>query len=180
MRLCMFGTAVLAMAAVAGASPVGAGVSTGNSFTQTWYNTNPDSPLGTFNGLAIEFVSQSPAQTQFENPVVYRENGWSTVGGDSNVTFGAGPANALVWFDITFFGNTSDTIAWNIWYYLDGVKLGGYRYDGQGVQSGYTFTQLGTVNQPSMVMIPLPAEAAMAGFGLLGLSGIRCVRRRRA
>lgn len=167
----------------AAAEPISLGYSTGNSFTQHWHIANPEVPWGTFDTIALEFVSQTAGQggpttqSEFKN-VIIDNSGWHYVTGTTLLAFGAGPLNGIVLPHITFHGEASDWVTWNIWYYRNGLALGGYQYQGIGLLTLYNFTDLGAGSAPP-VLIPLPTGAAMGGLALLGLGGWRLSRRRK-
>ena len=164
--------------ASASAIPIDATI--GNSFTQFWTNTNPDVPYGLFDELAFEFVSQSPGQTSFEAVAVTGTNGWALVGGNNQVAYAAGPEGSTVNFNLTFFGNLSDSVSWNVWYYRDGAALGGARYVGLGdMGRGYNFTILEAGDAPASV-VPEPATLTLLISGLTGVAARRLRRRNQA
>ncbi|MFM9994845.1 MAG: hypothetical protein ACKVU4_03485 [Phycisphaerales bacterium] len=167
----------------AAAEPIPLGYNTGNSFTQHWHIANPEVPWGTFDTIALEFVSQTnvpggtTTQTEFKG-VTINNAGWHYVTGTNLLAFGAGPLNGIVLPHITFHGEASEWVTWNIWYYRNGVALGGYQYQGLGLLTLYSFTDL-TAGGAPLVLIPLPTGAAMGCVSLLGLCAWRVSRRRR-
>jgi hypothetical protein len=175
--------AALALSIVAGgasrasASAIPVGTTIGNSFTQIWFNANPDVPYGLFDELAFEFVSQSPAQSEFEAVAVTGTNGWALTGGDNNVAFATGPEGSSVNFRLTFFGNLSDDVRWNVWYYRDGLILGGAQYQGLGdMNQGYQFAILRAEAAPAST-VPEPATLTLLVSGLAGAAARRYRRR---
>ncbi len=166
------------------ADPVPLNVTTGNSFTQHWYLSNPEAPFGDFDAIAIEFVSQTAApggtatESGFKSFSVSSGGGsWSMIGGGTQAWFAGGSLGDSALPHITFHGETNEYVTWNIWYYLGGEVLGGYQYTGYGSFGSYSFTDLPASAAP--LLIPLPNGVALGSVGLVGLGAALAVRRRR-
>lgn len=177
-RVASFVGATLLGASIAAAGPVFDGYNDGNSYTQSWFNTNPDVPLGLFTTIVLEFVSQTDLNgndtgaTDFKTVSIH-SNGWSKTSEYGAFARGDGPSGATVHFDLGFDGTSSATkVVWNIWYYNGGTALGGYQGSGRGDGAGWSWTDLTADGAP---VIPLPSASALAGLGLLAAG----VRRRR-
>jgi hypothetical protein len=169
---------------IAQADPVPLNVTTGNSFTQHWYLSNPESPLGDFDAIAIEFVSQTTApggsstESGFKGFSISSGSGsWSTMGGGTQAWFAGGSSEDFALPHLTFHGETNEYVKWNIWYYLGGEALGGYQYSGYGSFASFSFNDLPASAAP--LLIPLPNGVALGSVGLLGLGAALAVKRRR-
>jgi hypothetical protein len=168
---------VVGDASRASASAIAVDSTIGNSFTQIWFNDNPDADFGIFDQLAFEFVSQSPAQGSFEAVAVTGTNGWALAGGDNLLAFATGPEGSRVDFRLTFFGNLTDQVSWNIWYYRDGLALGGGQYIGSGDNRlPFQFAILPVGEAPAAV--PEPATLTLLISGLTGAAARRLRRRK--
>lgn len=174
LSLKFFVTLVASAPVICEAAPISAGpVGLNNSFTQSWFNANPDNPLGLFDTIALQFVSQSPIQTGFKNVAIRPDNGWTSLGFDPSVTVARGTTGQLVRFDLTFEGAPTDAVQWNIWYYRGGQALGGARYEGLGdPRQPFRFVSLPVERAPT---VPEPAALAL----LTSSMALAWVRRRR-
>lgn len=162
-------TAAVLAFALSGASALAAPV------TQSWTNLNPDNPQGLFDEMAFHFVSQSNGQTGFSNVALRNPlNGWVLQGFDPQLTYAKGASGATINFDLTFEGAASDTVQWEVWYYLDHKKLGGALYTGNVGRTSFGFTVLEDAGQPPSV--PEPATALLVA---LALGGCAVARKRR-
>jgi hypothetical protein len=132
--------------------------------TQVWFNDNPDVPQGPFDGVAFKFISQSNGQTGFANVVVSPINGWTQFGFDPQLTYAAGSINQQIQFALTFEGAASDSVAWDIWYYLDHQVQGGARYSGNVGRTSFSFAVLEVADAPPA--LPEPASWLLASVAL--------------
>lgn len=173
-------------AASATATPIFHGISLGNSFTHKLELPNghgSGEQLGSFTKIVVELVSQRSGdhETQhvFErvdiSNFVAPDNSWhpTTVPDNQPTVHGEGHGDETVKCDVTFHGSEHDEVDYKIKYYEDDHYKGGYELEGHG--DGRDL-RCGELDSP----VPLPGEAAMAGFGLVGLVGGRALRRRRA
>ena len=168
LRQALNSTAVFLALALSGACASAAPI------TQTWFNLNPDSPQGLFDEVAFHFVSQSNGQTGFSNVAITAPtNGWVLQSFNPLLTYAKGASGATINFALTFEGATSDTVLWEVWYYLDHRKLGGALYTGNVGQTAFNFTVLeaGVTQPPSSV--PEPATALLVALALGGCAVLR-------
>ena len=143
---------------------------------QVRVNTNPDNPFGLFDTLAFCFVSQTPAQSGFNNGILSSNNGWLSLGFNPLLTDAVGNEGDRINFTLAFDGLATDQVQWEVWYSRDQQALGGGRYIGDVGRTSYRFAVLNFENNAPAV-VPEPASLLLAGLGLL-----TCVaaRRRRA
>lgn len=173
--------AMLAAGTWASAAPVAMGFEPGGSFTQQWMNHNPDSVFGQFDAIALE-IAQEGTSPDVTAPLGFKDvsivgDGWSvTSETDWLVMAESESSGESVTFDLEFFGTGDETVNWNIWYYQQGVALGGFQHQGMGDQSDFSFVQL-SGDQAASPMVPLPSAAGLAAAALVGGAGLR---RRRA
>ena len=133
---------------------------------QTWVNLNPDVPFGLFDRLAFRFVSQTPAQSGFNNVIVAPSNGWASLGFDPLLTYAVGNEGDTIRFTLVFDGLATDQVQWEIWYFRDQQALGGGRYIGDVARSSYRFALL-SLEDNAPAAVPEPASLLLAGMGLL-------------
>lgn len=136
---------------------------------QVWVNANPDNPFGLFDTIAFRFVSQTPAQSGFNNVIVSPANGWSSLGFDPLLTYAIGDEGKELRFTLAFDGLASDQVRWEVWYYRDQQALGGALYIGDVGRSSSRFALLSLEDKPPAA-VPEPASLALAGLALAGLA----------
>ena len=95
---------------------------------QVRVNTNPDNPFGLFDTLAFCFVSQTPAQSGFNNGILSSNNGWLSLGFNPLLTDAVGNEGDRINFTLAFDGLATDQVQWEVWYSRDQQALGGGRH----------------------------------------------------
>ena len=181
MKIMTSGLCVLALAGAAAADPVdfpSGDPVPGNSWSQG-FNT-------TFTGLDFIGVSMNTPGSTFTAPLFSTpEAGWGVFGnyGSAPTIFGAsGPALAsgvTLFNTVHFAGDISTPVNYDRYLFSGDTLVAAFNYDWNGVvlvQTNITSSAILTRGDFELAVIPLPSAAAMAGLGLLGLSG----RRRRS
>lgn len=144
--------------------------------TQVWNNPNPDADFGLFDTLAFRFVSQTPAQSGFNNVIIQPLNGWVSLGFDPLLTYAQGNEGNLIQFSLVFDGAATDHVEWEVWYYRDHEVLGGGRYVGDVGRTAFSFVMLDEDLAPAA--IPEPGALVLSASALLA-AGVVGRRRRR-
>jgi len=145
----------------------------GNSWTQRFYEDgHGDHVLSGFDKLEVFMLSDGDA---FEAPGMnnFDPSGWASSLLTPQYILASGPITNLLYFNMLFVGDTSNTFNFDFLAWEGTSDVVGYHVAWVGSWQISAFRTDGSEYASRRAAVPIPAAVWLFGSGLLGLVGIR-------